>query len=379
MGSKTYISLALAGLLALSVFTETTFANVDRADSAKEIIEVQKKMQLKEGIIDSSILKQVETNINAGLAYQNTHFTQASTSTLSLSASDYLVETEPNDDFAFADQLSYSQSTIGQILPNYDVDFYKVNVPKDGILLVGGGSTTIALDLMFAAIEKDWNDTGKLDYLGSEYNEGVEIQMYQAKAGTYYVPVLDADEYYRNTSSDLYVMATSYVDNVAPGKPTINKVDNNDTVISGKAEANSTITIKNGSKVIATAKATSKSIFSVKMAVQKAGTKLTATAKDQSGNISSSTSITVVDGIAPAAPTINKITNKDLKVTGKAEANSTVDVKVGKTLLGSAKADTKGNYSVKIKAQKVGAAIAVTAKDKAGNISKKATKAVVKK
>ncbi|WP_177167581.1 Ig-like domain-containing protein [Planococcus faecalis] len=66
-------------------------------------------------------------------------------------------------------------------------------------------------------------------------------------------------------------------------------------------------------------------------------------------------------------------------MTGKVEANATVTAKVGKTVLGSVKADAKGNYSVKIKAQKTGTTIEVTAKDKAGNISNKTTKVVVKK
>ena len=461
MGKKTRLSLVLSGLLTLTVSTGTTLANTEHTDAIKKLTNLQKEVQIEQGLMKSPVVQQLEMNLHKGLSIQNNPFAQANASAVTTAASDYLMEQEPNDDFHLADQLSYSKPTIGQLMPSYDMDFYKVTVPSNGVLLIGGGSDSYAIDLLFLAIEKDFNETGKLEYLGSDYDEGIEVQAYQAKAGTYYVPVMDADVY-SNSSSDLYVIATSFLDNVAPGKPTINKIDDNDTTISGKAEANSTVTVKNGSKIIATTKTTASGTFSAKITVQKAGVKLTAVAedsaknksanatitvadktapakptvskvdnndtvisgkaevnstvtvkngskviattkatasgtfsvkiavqkagailkdnaKDQSGNISSNASVTVVDVVAPTAPTINKITNKDLKVTGKAEANATVSVKVGKVVIGSAKADTKGNYSVKIKAQKAGVTIEATAKDKAGNISKKATKVVVKK
>ena len=173
-------------------------------------------------------------------------------------------------------------------------------------------------------------------------------------------------------------MTVVVVDVVAPRKPVVKKVDNNDKVVTGKAEAGSSVTVKNGTKVLGTAKAASTGAFSVKIAVQKAGAKLTVRAKDSAGNVSSSASVTVVDVIAPNKPTVNKVDDNDRKVTGKAEANSRVTVKVGSKSLGSANADSKGNYSVKIKAQKKGTTLAVTAKDKAGNKSQKKTIKVVK-
>lgn len=130
--------------------------------------------------------------------------------------------------------------------------------------------------------------------------------------------------------------------------------------------------------MLGSAKATSKGTFSVKIAVQKAGTKLTITAKDSAGNVSSSASVTVVDVVAPSKPTVKKVDDNDKVVTGKAEANSTVTVKVGSKTIGSAKATSKGSYSVKIKAQKKGTTLSITAKDKAGNTSSKATTKVVK-
>jgi len=299
-------------------------------------------------------------------------------SAVNKASSDYLWEQEPNDEFDFADQLSYSKGTVGQLMPYYDIDFYKVKVANDGMLAIGGATTSYEIDLLFAATEKGFEDTGKLEYIGGEYDYDLdlEIQIYQAKAGTYYVPVLDADDY-SNSSSDLYMMTTSFLDNVAPAKPTVNAIDNNDTAISGKAEANSTITVKNGSKVIATTKTTASGTFSAKVAVQKAGVKLTVTAEDSTKNKSANATITVADKTAPAKPTVNKVDNNDTAISGKAEANSTVTVKNSSKVIATAKAAASGTYSVKIPVQKAGGTLTVNAKDQSGNVSSTASVTVV--
>ena len=193
------------------------------------------------------------------------------------------------------------------------------------------------------------------------------------KAGTKLV--ITAKDSAGNVSTSVTVTVS---DVVAPSKPVVNKIDNNDKVVTGKAESGSTVTVKSGKTVLGTAKATSKGAFSTKIAVQKAGTKLVITAKDSAGNVSTSVTVTVSDVVAPSKPTVNKVDDNDTKVTGKAEANSTVNVKVGSKSLGAATADSKGNYSVKIKVQKKGTTITVTAKDKAGNSSQAATFKVVK-
>jgi hypothetical protein len=85
-----------------------------------------------------------------------------------------------------------------------------------------------------------------------------------------------------------------------------------------------------------------------------------------------------IDKKAPAAPTVSKVTTRTTKVTGKAEAGSTVFIKLGTKAIGIAKADKYGKYTVSIPKQKAGTILYVTAKDKAGNVSK-ATKITVSK
>jgi subtilisin family serine protease len=169
------------------------------------------------------------------------------------------------------------------------------------------------------------------------------------------------------------------VDKTAPGVPAVNRVDDNDSVVSGKAEAGSTVAVRAGKKVLGTSTATSKGTFSVKISKQKAGTKLGVTATDRAKNQSGTRMITVVDKTAPSTPVVNRVDDNDLKVTGKSEAGSKVIVKAGKKTLGTGTATSKGTFSVKISKQKAKTKLSITAADKAKNTSKTKVATVVDK
>ena len=221
----------------------------------------------------------------------------------------------------------------------------------------------------------------------------------KAKAGTT-VSVTDKKEFNVTTTADtsgafsiklskkmkegtvLYVKATDskgevsnevaivVADKTAPKAPTVSTLKDYDKVITGKAEAGSSITIKYGTKVIKTGTADKNGNFKISITAQKANTILFITSKDKAGNVSTVTKVKVLDKTAPGAPTINKVKASSKTVTGKAEAGATVYVKVGKKVIGSAVANSKGSYSVKIKNQKVGTTLVVYVKDKAGNVGK---------
>lgn len=369
--------MVAVGILVSTLSVGTAKAEENEYELSKKLIERQVEKPLKEGIIDTHALNQLENEVKGSQSYSAKSFNKIGATSSSISSSeDFLFEMEYNDEFDFANVTSYEKPTIGQLLPLYDVDFHKVVVPKDGILLVAGGTNSDAIDLAFGVIQKDFVENDKLVYLGSEYDEdGFEYKAYQAKGGTYYIGVIDYDnDYYDdNTEEDLYLIGTYFEDNVSPNKPSVNKVDNNDTVVTGKAESGSTVTVKSGNTVLATANAASNGAFSAKIAVQKAGTKLAITAKDSAGNVSASATVTVADVVAPSKPVVKKVDNNDKVVTGKAEAGSTVTVKNGNTVLGTAKAASTGAFSVKIAVQKAGAKLTVTAKDSAGNISSSAS------
>ncbi|MEH7612801.1 Ig-like domain-containing protein [Gottfriedia acidiceleris] len=444
MMKKGILSLATLGLLASPLSFTTAHAEGNN-------YEVQNKFSDRQ--FNNLIVK---PNFNP--FSKNQTISAANYSTTADDDYDYLDEIEPNNKFVTADKLPFEIDMYGQLLPKGDLDYHKIVVPSDGLVYISGTNYSDNINLKFNIYEKDRVNTGKLKTVEHGNDEYGEYYVVQAKAGTYYVGVWDSDNLDNNTEDDEYSVYTEFYDNVAPNKPSINEVENNDLVVTGKAEANSTVTVKNGSTVLGSAKATSTGTYSVKIVkaqkagdtisvyakdstgntsaaattkvviikkptvnrvdnndkvvtgkaeanstvtvkkgtttlgtikatstgtfsvtipVQSAGSTLTVTAKDAAGNTSVGTSVTVVDVIPPAKPTINRVDDNDLKVTGKAEKGSTVTVKRGTTVLGSATADSYGNYSVKIAAQKKGTVISGTAKDKAGNKSAAATYTVV--
>ncbi|MDR7073308.1 S8 family peptidase [Fictibacillus barbaricus] len=158
-------------------------------------------------------------------------------------------------------------------------------------------------------------------------------------------------------------------DKTPPKTPIVKEVSNKSTAVTGTVEAKTTVTVKIGSKTYTT-KETSKGSFTVTIPVQTAGNTIYITAADAAKNVSSTVKIVVKDKIPPAAPTVNTVTTKTTQVSGKAEAGSTITIKVGSTTIGTGTTDSKGNFKVTIKAQKKGTYLTVTAKDKAGNVSK---------
>ncbi|WP_146249635.1 Ig-like domain-containing protein, partial [Psychrobacillus insolitus] len=158
-------------------------------------------------------------------------------------------------------------------------------------------------------------------------------------------------------------------DVTVPTLPTVNEVTETSTSVIGTAEAGSTVIVKAGTTVLGTATTTTEGKYSVTIAKQKAGTKLTVTATDSAGNISEVKEVTVKDVTAPTLPTVNEVTETSTSVIGTAEAGSTIIVKAGTTVLGTATTTTEGKYSVTITKQKAGTKLTVTATDSAGNVS----------
>ncbi|MFF2444770.1 Ig-like domain-containing protein [Priestia megaterium] len=385
MKKKGIISLLSVGLLASSLSIGTAQAEGNNYEASKKAIESQLKNDkpLNHNVISPSVLNDFKEELNSLKAPKSYSAKKFNAASINGSSGDPMYESEPNDDFKIADTLLNDRMTFGMFNDTFDMDFYKVYVSGKGTLLVGGVTDTPTdIDLLFMATEYDYSDHGYIEYLGSEYDDGVEVQEYKVnKAGTYYIPVMDLNS---SETGEAYGISTLFQaeakDTVAPNKPTVNKVDNNDKVVTGKAEAGSTVTVNVGKSRIGYAKASSNGSFSVSIPVQKAGTTINVTAKDSSGNVSKLTYATVVksDVTPPNKPTVYKVDDNDKVVTGKAEANSTVTVNVGKNRIGYAKANSKGSFSVSIPVQKKGTTLNVTAKDASNNVSKLTYVTVVK-
>ncbi|HMM88329.1 Ig-like domain-containing protein [Bradyrhizobium sp.] len=154
------------------------------------------------------------------------------------------------------------------------------------------------------------------------------------------------------------------VDTVAPTAPTISAstpTSSRIEVLTGTAEANSTVKILDGSTEIGTATANGNGAWTYSTSALSTGShSFTAKAMDAAGNTGSASAAAVVNLAAttpaPSAPTIgtfstdsgvagDRITNDNtLTLTGTAAANSTVKVFDGGKQIGTATADANGSW-----------------------------------
>ncbi|WP_285767532.1 Ig-like domain-containing protein [Peribacillus sp. SI8-4] len=189
------------------------------------------------------------------------------------------------------------------------------------------------------------------------------VQISKQKAGTKLA--VTATDKAGNPSAEIEITVK---DVTAPTVPTVNEVKDTSSSISGTAEADSIIRVKDGTTVIGTATANTDGKFTVQISKQKAGKKLTITATDKAGNISAAKEITIKDVTAPSTPTVNAVYDNATVITGKAESNANVYAMVGSKKIGEARANN-GGYSIRIAKQKAGTSIVVHAVDAAGNKS----------
>lgn len=171
---------------------------------------------------------------------------------------------------------------------------------------------------------------------------------------------------------------TVVVDTQAPLAPNGLDVSADGTIVTGSAEAGSTVTItdSNGDP-IGSATAGNDGKFSVTIdPPQLNGETLGATATDAAGNKSPNTTVVAEDHTAPLAPTNLLVSADGEHVTGNAEPGSTVTVTDSKgVVLGTGMADVNGDFDVTplAPAQLNGQPLLVTAADAAHNTSPSAT------
>lgn len=165
------------------------------------------------------------------------------------------------------------------------------------------------------------------------------------------------------------VMDTTPIDMVAPGKPAVDKVTNESTEITGTTEAGALIKVYSAGKELGKVEADGAGKFAVAITKQKADAELSVTATDRAGNTSAATVVMVLDAIAPEAPVVDAVTDKDSRISGIAEASSTVLVKIGTKELAQGKAGLDGKFSFAIETQVSGSVLTVVSIDAAGNVS----------
>ncbi|AGC91524.1 putative biofilm-associated protein [Staphylococcus warneri SG1] len=176
--------------------------------------------------------------------------------------------------------------------------------------------------------------------------------------------------------------STVVTDTTAPTVPSVNPVTSDDTQITGKAEPGSTVTVTfpDGTTATGTTDENGNYVIDIPSSEDlKGGETLPVTATDKDGNKSEPATTVVTDTTAPSTPTVNPVTSDDTQITGKAEPGSTVTVTFPDGKTASSTTDADGNYVINIPSSedlKGGEELPVTATDKAGNTSDKATTVV---
>ncbi|MBB5687668.1 hypothetical protein FHS49_003712 [Sphingobium boeckii] len=175
----------------------------------------------------------------------------------------------------------------------------------------------------------------------------------------------------RDAAGNVSLPAMTVVDGIAPGAPVIEP--SNGTMISGAAEAGTTITLTDGNgATIGTTVTGSGGLWSFTPSTALGNsTEINATATDEAGNVSPSAS-TIVDSIAPAAPTIDLSDGTIL--VGTAEAGSTIMLSEAGSTIGTAIADGNGDWTFTPGSPLLdGTIVNAAASDAAGNIGPQAT------
>ena len=242
------------------------------------------------------------------------------------------------------------------------------------ITLPTSGSPALAGDTIHL-----YNGTGTSSPLGSVYtltaaditNGFANIQTGTLTNGTTY----DLTARITDAASNQSLVSNTFTvteDTAAPNAPVISNfaldtgvlgdhiTSDKNLLLSGTAEAGSTVTIYDGATLITTALADNSGNWSVHTgALPDALHNFTAMATDTAGNTGTASAVfsVTIDTTAPAAPSVTAITTDSgtvgdhitndttLTISGTAEANSTVTVFQDGVSIGTALADGSGNWS----------------------------------
>ncbi|MDR9866649.1 Ig-like domain-containing protein, partial [Lactococcus cremoris] len=262
--------------------------------------------------------------------------------------------------------------------------------PADPTLVTPTGNLTATTSAMGAADAMATLPASLKDSTGADIpvtsvitnSSGTAVTNGQLSAGTYTVTYTAAG--YEDVTQTLVV--SDPADTTAPDAPTVGSVTGNSTngyTVTGTAEPNSTITIKdNNGDTVGTGTTDGSGNYTVTLPGSVGpNAPLTITATDGSGNVSDPTSATTPadsDTIAPDSPVVGSVTGNSINgytVTGTAEPNSTITIKDNNgDTVGTGTTDGSGNYTVTLPGS-VGpnAPLNVTATDSSGNVSDPAT------
>ena len=158
------------------------------------------------------------------------------------------------------------------------------------------------------------------------------------------------------------------IDTIAPGAPDSFTILNNGGTLTGRGEAGSTITVRDGDTVIGTGVVNDDGGFSLTLTTPKTnGELLTVTATDSAGNTGAEGGIAAPDTTPPAIPVITDVVDNVTAVTGTVTdgqttndstplirgtgpANEIIQLYSGTTLIGTTRASAEGTWEIQLTA-----------------------------
>ncbi len=130
---------------------------------------------------------------------------------------------------------------------------------------------------------------GALGTAKADKNGNYTVAITPQKAGTVLMVTATDDSGNQSKAASVTVL-----DVTAPLAPIVNPFTDHDTIISGTTEGNATLTVKLNGIVIGTKQASENGNFYLEIGKQKAGSVLTVSASDKSGNVSAEQKVTVL-------------------------------------------------------------------------------------
>ncbi|MCG1682200.1 putative Ig domain-containing protein, partial [Staphylococcus epidermidis] len=217
--------------------------------------------------------------------------------------------------------------------------------------------------------------TNKVDGLpaGVTFDEATNtISGTPTEVGTYLITITTIDKEGNTATTTLTI---NIIDTTVPEQPTINKVTENSTEVSGRGEPGTIVevTFPDGNKV--EGKVDNDGNYHIQVPSEttlKGGQPLQVIAIDKAGNKSESTTTTVIDTTAPEQPTINKVTENSTEVSGRGEPGTIVEVTFPDGNKVEGKVDSDGNYHIQVPSEttlKGGQQLIVKVVDEEGNVS----------
>jgi hypothetical protein len=212
-------------------------------------------------------------------------------------------ESEPNDYIYDANLLNRGDVVVGTSDNDYDVDVYEIQVPQDeqiGIYASMANKTSSS-DIAFLLYDVNDNPVQYIDYQDGDHSWA---ELYDLPAGTYYIKALNPTGI---TTGDTYGLAWDVYtpDTTPPVAPTVNKVYDNSSVVTGVTEPNATIKVYLNGSQIGSSVADSNGNFTTRIPVESAGSILNVTATDLAGNVSQPTQVTVTKAVLNGWVTVN--------------------------------------------------------------------------